>query len=171
MSLYTLTVDLLMKVGAFERDSGKAARLFGRDMQQMQAAAKRTGVVVGTAIAAGVTAASVAVFSWSREVAVASREMDNFTSLSKSSSADFQRMAVGANTAGISAEKLADQLKDFNEKVGEFRDTGGGGMKDFFDNIAPRIGVTKDAFKGLSGPQGLQLYYNSSRKRVSVRSR
>lgn len=164
MSLYTLTVDLLMKVGAFERDSGKAARLFGRDMQQMQDAARRTGIVVGTTIAAGVTAASAAVFAWSREVAMASREMDNFANLSKSSSVEFQRLAVGASTAGISTEKLADQLKDFNEKVGEFRDTGGGGMKDFFDNIAPKIGITKDAFSGLSGPQGLQLYYNSLEK-------
>lgn len=37
MSLYTLTVDLLMKTGAFERDSGKAARVIQRDMTSIQA--------------------------------------------------------------------------------------------------------------------------------------
>jgi len=37
MSLYTLTVDLLMKTGAFERDSGKAARVVQRDMATIQA--------------------------------------------------------------------------------------------------------------------------------------
>lgn len=37
MSLYTLTVDLLMKTGAFERDSGKAARVVQRDMASIQA--------------------------------------------------------------------------------------------------------------------------------------
>ncbi|MCO7470503.1 tape measure protein [Stenotrophomonas maltophilia] len=36
MSLYTLTVDLLMKTGAFERDSGKAARVVKRDMAAIQ---------------------------------------------------------------------------------------------------------------------------------------
>ncbi len=37
MSLYTLTVDLLLKSGSFERDSGKAARVVKRDMATIQA--------------------------------------------------------------------------------------------------------------------------------------
>ncbi|MHC5150409.1 tape measure protein [Stenotrophomonas rhizophila] len=37
MSLYTLTVDLLLKSGSFERDSGKAARVVKRDMESIQA--------------------------------------------------------------------------------------------------------------------------------------
>ncbi|WP_416056952.1 tape measure protein [Stenotrophomonas maltophilia] len=36
MSLYTLTVDLLLKSGSFERDSGKAARVVKRDMESIQ---------------------------------------------------------------------------------------------------------------------------------------
>ncbi|WP_191862514.1 tape measure protein [Stenotrophomonas sp. AS012628] len=36
MSLYTLTVDLLLKSGSFERDSGKAARVVKRDMETIQ---------------------------------------------------------------------------------------------------------------------------------------
>lgn len=36
MSLYTLTVDLLLKSGSFERDSGKAARIVKRDMATIQ---------------------------------------------------------------------------------------------------------------------------------------
>jgi len=38
MSLYTLTVDLLLKSGSFERDSGKAARMVKRDMATIQSA-------------------------------------------------------------------------------------------------------------------------------------
>src|SRR5690606_20447537 len=34
-------------------------------------------------------------------------------------------------------------------------------MKDFFEQIAPRVGLTADAFRKLSGPQALQLYYDS----------
>lgn len=160
MSLYTLTIDLLLKTGAFERDSGKAVRLTERNMARLTTAAKVAGAAIGTAIVAGTTAT----IAWTREVATLSREMDNFASVSKSTSVEFQRMAVGAETAGIGAEKLADQFKDFNEKVGEFLATGGGGMKDFFDQVAPKIGITKEAFRGLSGPQGLQLYFNSLEK-------
>ncbi len=160
MSLYTLTVDLLLKTAAFERDSGKAVRLTERNMARLTTAAKVAGAAIGTAIVAGTTAT----IAWTREVATLSREMDNFASVSKSTSVEFQRMAVGAETAGVGAEKLADQFKDFNEKVGEFLATGGGGMKDFFDQVAPKIGITKEAFRGLSGPQGLQLYFNSLEK-------
>ncbi|WP_295573921.1 tape measure protein [uncultured Stenotrophomonas sp.] len=38
MSLYTLTVDLLLKSGSFERDSGKASRVVQRDMSSIQSA-------------------------------------------------------------------------------------------------------------------------------------
>jgi len=38
MSLYTFTVDLLLKSGSFERDSGKAARMVKRDMATIQSA-------------------------------------------------------------------------------------------------------------------------------------
>ncbi|WP_147336795.1 phage tail tape measure protein [Pseudomonas abyssi] len=77
---------------------------------------------------------------------------------------EFQRYAIASDVVGISQEKLADQLKDFTEKVGEFQQTGGGGMKDFFEQIAPQIDLTADAFRGLSGPQALQLYYDSLEK-------
>lgn len=37
-------------------------------------------------------------------------------------------------------------------------------MKDFFEQIAPKVGVTADAFRNLSGPQALQLYFDSLQK-------
>ena len=37
-------------------------------------------------------------------------------------------------------------------------------MVDFFENIAPKIGVTADQFKNLSGPQALQAYFNGLEK-------
>ncbi|WP_134709565.1 tape measure protein [Stenotrophomonas maltophilia] len=71
MSLYTLTVDLLLKSGSFERDSGKAARVVQRDMATIQSSmsdAARRGadeVAVGfrrvATEAVGLTSALVAV--------------------------------------------------------------------------------------------------------------
>ncbi|UYP67473.1 phage tail tape measure protein [Thalassobacter stenotrophicus] len=48
--------------------------------------------------------------------------------------------------------------------MGDFLQTGGGPMADFFENIAPRVGVTADQFARLSGPEALQLYVDSLEK-------
>lgn len=71
MSLYTLTVDLLLKSGSFERDSGKAARVVQRDMatirSSMSDAARRGADEVAAGFrrvateAVGLTSALVAV--------------------------------------------------------------------------------------------------------------
>lgn len=74
---------------------------------------------------------------------------------------EFQRQAHGAKSVGIEFDKLGDIFKDVRERVGDFVATGGGPMADFFENIGPKVGITADAFKGLSGKDGLQLYYDS----------
>lgn len=62
---------------------------------------------------------------------------------------------------GISHEKLADILKDVQDKIGDYVQTGGGAMKDFFDNIGKRTGVTAEQMRKLSGPDALGLYFKS----------
>src|SRR5690606_28596009 len=74
---------------------------------------------------------------------------------------EFQKLAFAAQSVGIESEKLADIYKDVNDRIGDFMATGGGPMADFFENIAPKVGITAEAFKNLSGPQALQLYYDS----------
>ena len=59
---------------------------------------------------------------------------------------------------------MADILKDVNDRVGDFLQTGGGPMADFFENIAPKVGVTAEQFARLSGPEALQLYVDSLEK-------
>lgn len=73
----------------------------------------------------------------------------------------FQRQAHASREVGVEHQKLGDIFKDTREKIGEFAATGGGEMKDFFDNIAPRVDLTAEAFRGLSGKDGLQLYYDA----------
>ena len=164
MSLYTLTVDLLLKTGAFEKDGGKAARQFEQKMQSMQASARKAGVAIGLAISSGLTASSTAVVQWSRQVAALSLEYDKLATLSGTTSPVFQRWAVGAQTVGLAHEKLADIFKDVQDKVGDYIQTGGGAMADFFDNIAKRTGVTAEQMRKLSGPDALGLYFSSLEK-------
>lgn len=77
---------------------------------------------------------------------------------------EFQRLAFAAKSVGIENDKLADILKDTTDKVGDFLTTGGGPMADFFEQIAPQVGVTADAFRNLSGADALQLYVSSLEK-------
>lgn len=90
--------------------------------------------------------------------------LGNQANLANASVESFQKLAFASRTVGIEQEKLSDILKDVNDKVGDFLSTGGGEMAAFFENIAPKVGITAEAFRGLSGPDALQLYVSSLEK-------
>ena len=91
-------------------------------------------------------------------------ELKTMSAISNTSVEDFQRLALAAASVGIENDKLSDILKDVNDRVGDFLTTGGGPMADFFENIAPQVGVTAEDFKDLSGPEALKLYVSSLEK-------
>lgn len=115
----------------------------------------------GAAAAAAAAVASAAIVRASMN---ANRELIAQSIAANSSVEDLQRLAFASETVGISQEKLADILKDTNDRVGDFISTGAGPMADFFEKIAPQVGVTIDQFRSLSGPQALQLYVSSLEK-------
>lgn len=166
-SLGTLTIDLIAKVGGFvdgmtkaEREADKKTRAIQKKMAERAKEIDAAWTAMSAALIVGMAGLGAAV---AKTVSNA-KEIANLAAISNATTTEFQRMAAGASLVGIQQDKLGDQLKDFTEKVGEFQSTGGGGMKDFFDNIAPKVGITAEAFRGLSGPQALQLYYNSLEK-------
>ncbi len=132
--------------------------------EKTAAAAGKLAVALGAAVAGGALTGATAVAAMIKSTAEAGVEISKLSRIANSSNTEFQRYAVAAGAVGISQEKLSDILKDVNDKVGDFMSTGGGEMADFFKNIAPRIGVTADQFRNLSGPQALQLYVNSLQK-------
>ncbi|QDP55380.1 MAG: hypothetical protein Tp176DCM1853251_64 [Prokaryotic dsDNA virus sp.] len=120
----------------------------------------------GLVAAAG--AASVAMVGALGAIAVqgiaAGKEIQILADRANATPEAFQRMAAAARTAGIEQDKLSDILQDVNDRVGDFLSTGAGPMADFFENIAPKVGVTADQFRRLSGPEALQLYVSSLEK-------
>src|SRR5690606_2630196 len=156
-ALGTLTLDLVAKVGGFVQGMDQAERSTAKWRKQVEKDLQTIARVSGAAIGAAAAATAAMVVTQVK----AATELRQQAQLASSTTQEFQRYAIAAETVGINQEKLADQLKDFNEKVGEFQQSGSGGMKDFFEQIAPKIGITADAFRGLSGPQALQLYYDS----------
>lgn len=110
------------------------------------------------------SAAASSIASYVSSVRESAGELKKFAAISNTSVERFQALAVGARSAGIENDKLADIFKDVGDRVGDFLSTGGGPMADFFENIAPKVGVTADQFARLSGPEALQLYVDSLQK-------
>lgn len=159
-TIATLTVDLIAESARFRSELQKAnndAKSWSVDVRNAVNEVAVGFAAVGTATAAALAAAVVSTADYANEVA-------NLSKLSNTTSEDFQRQAAGAKLHRIEMDKLADIYKDTNDKIGDFVATGGGAALDFFENIAPQVGVTADSFRNLSGPDALQLYYNSLEK-------
>ncbi|MFG0827376.1 phage tail tape measure protein [Pseudomonas sp. CJQ_7] len=158
-SLGTLTLDVIAQVGGFVSGMDKAERSSQKWRKEVEKNAKAAGLAIGAGVAAGVTA--LAAFTVS--TVQTATEISRLSSVAGSSTAEFQKYAAGAKTVGVENDKLADIFKDVNDKVGDFL-LNGGELQDFFKTIAPKVGVTADQFRNLSGPQALQLFASSLQK-------
>lgn len=159
-SLGTLTLDLVAKTGGFVDGMSKAERASLKWRKKASADIKAVGKTMaglGVASAAGLAAMTV-------KLASSGREIQQLATLTNSATTEFQRISLAAGHYGVEQGKIADILKDTNDRIGDFIQTGGGPMKDFFENIAPLVGVTADEFARLSGPDALQLYVSSLEK-------
>jgi len=160
-SLGTLTLDLIARTGGFitgmtaaERAADKSGKKMQRELNKL----KKEAVDLGKQGALAFTALSTAALVLANDTAKAAEEVTRFAALSGETNENFQRSAAGAKALGIEQDKLADIFKDTSDKVGDFLQTGGGALADYFENIAPRIGQTAEQFRNLSGSQALQLY-------------
>lgn len=159
-SLGTLTLDLVAKVGGFVAGMDQAERSSAKWRKQVEKDAKALGSATGAAAAAVVASLTAMTVATAKQAA----EIQKLAGLSGVTNESFQRFAAGAKLVGIEQEKLGDIFKDVQDKVGDFLQTGGGAMADFFENIAPKVGVTAEQFRKLSGPEALGLYVSSLEK-------
>ncbi|WP_111848734.1 transglycosylase SLT domain-containing protein [Acinetobacter baumannii] len=163
-NLGTLTLNLLANTGSYIQGLSRAERQTRNSTKGMADGFDLVGksLTVLKGVVAGLSVASVT--SYALEVIRTGNEIDKLAKLSNSSLSQFQYYSKGALTAGISIEKFADQMKDMQDRIGDFQQTGGGPLADFFENIAPLVGVTIQQFQKLSGPEALQLFYDSLEK-------
>lgn len=163
-SLGRLTLDLVAKIGNFTGPMTHAERQ-ARNSSNNIADSFSIASVAATAFGAAVAGVSVGgMIAFANQTINMGNEIKKFSQLSNSSLKEFQYYSKGAETAGISMESFADKMKDMQDRIGDFQQTGGGPLADFFENIAPLVGVTIQQFQKLSGPQALQLYYDSLQK-------
>ncbi|MCH7291020.1 phage tail protein [Acinetobacter sp. ANC 3926] len=124
----------------------------------------RSFAMVGLGITAAVGTAMIGLANLTNQVGEASKELENQARLANATTTEFQEWAFAAKKVSVEQDKLSDVMKDVNDKFGDFMQTGGGEMADFFEKIAPKVGVTAKEFQGLSGPQILEKYYQTLQK-------
>ncbi|MGO0686836.1 phage tail tape measure protein [Pseudomonas fulva] len=159
-SLGTLTLDLIAKIGGFTGPLDKA----GRETQKQMAEIKKQAERLGTAVGATFAAIPAVVAGLVSSSASAAKEISNLSALAGLSTTEFQRLAAAAASVGLHQDKLSDIFKDTNDKVGDFLATGGGELKNFFETVAPKVGVTAEQFRKLNSADALQLYVTSLQK-------
>uniref|UniRef100_UPI0013A6CB14 transglycosylase SLT domain-containing protein n=1 Tax=Acinetobacter sp. CFCC 10889 TaxID=1775557 RepID=UPI0013A6CB14 len=159
--LGSLTLDLIARVGDFvgpiQQAENQSNTSFGNMRNHIN--------TYGTAVVAAAGAAALGLAALTSEYVDQATELERMAFRSNTTTQEFQKLAAGAAAYGIEQEQLADQLKDFNEKLGELTTLGSGAGIDFFEQIAMKTeGGAKGAknlilqMQKLSGPQALQLY-------------
>jgi len=154
-----LAVNLSLETVAFEKGATRSEKRMSQMRRKFSDFSK--SIAVG---AAAIGTAVVGINKVFSDLAQTSKEMGTAAQVAGETFENFQRQAYGARMVGIEVGKLGDIFKDVRDRIGDFTQTGGGPMADFFENIAPKVGVTAKAFEGLGGRDALQLYYDSLKK-------
>lgn len=165
MAIAKLSIDLEARLAGLQQGLDKAGRLAEQQSERMSRAfqgARTAALAVSGALGGLFTVGAAAAFV--RQTGEAADAITNLARVAGTSGSEFQRYAFAARTVGIEQEKLSDILKDVQDKVGDFLQTGAGPLADFFEKIAPRVGVTAEQFRNLGGADALQLYVNSLEK-------
>lgn len=141
-------------VNRFAKKSQQNLSRTSKSFDSLGKAAKRLAPIIAAAVSVGAA----------RNAITLGKEIADLARIAGTTAEEFQELAFAAKTVGIDQNKLSDIIKDMNDRVGDFLATGGGPMKDFFEQVAPLVGVTADQFRNLSGPQALQLYASTLEK-------
>ena len=106
--------------------------------------------VVGTAAAAA--AKEMADFAAATAAEVI--ELENLAKVGGLSAFELQKLEFQLSGSGINAEKLSDQFKDINDRLGEFLTVGTGAFKDLTDTLGLSEGEARKLATELAGMSG-----------------
>ncbi|MCG6227110.1 hypothetical protein [Vibrio furnissii] len=116
---------------------------------------KKNSVQTVGVVSAGMGSLTAAATILIKQTAEQAREIERMSGVAQVSSERIQALGYASEQYNISGDKMADILKDTNDKLGDFVANGGGEFKDFFDNVAPKVGLTAQELSKLSSPEVL----------------
>ena len=138
---------------AMDRAQRRVEKFASKSQKNLSRTTKAVNVLSAAAAKIGpaftLTAAVAGLQQMFRSATETAFEIDKLSKLAGVGTERFQELAFASRSVGVDQEKLADILKDTNDKFGDFFQTGAGPLADFFENIAPKVGITAEAFKGL----------------------
>lgn len=155
-----LAVNLTLETAAFEEGADAAEKRLNQSAKRFEQIGSKM-MAVGAKMSLAFTAPLLALGKSVLNLAEDVQGLQNSAKGAGATFEEFQRGAAAAKSIGIEYDKFGDILRDTQEKLGDFAANGGGELADFFKNVAPKVGVTIDMFRDLSGPKALQLYYDS----------
>jgi undecaprenyl pyrophosphate synthase len=146
---------------AMERAQRRVERFSRESNRNLNSTSRAFGMLINAAKGFLPALSAGAVVAQMRRIVSEGNRIATLSQIAGTTAEEFQRFAIGAQTVGFDMDKTADIIKDVNDKIGDFLATGAGPMADFFENIAPQVGVTADQFARLSGQEALMLYVRS----------
>ncbi|MFH3871004.1 transglycosylase SLT domain-containing protein [Acinetobacter pittii] len=145
----------------FRVDLSSMEESFDRVSTSINSRIKTLGMNIASTLAQSLAIGGLVAFA--KQTIDTGNEVDKLAKLVGTSAEKFQYYSKGVEMAGLSLDQFGSMGKDALDKLGEAR-RGEGEMMDFFEKIAPKVGVTIDQFKDLSGPDVLQAYYSGLEK-------
>ena len=142
-------------------DSGEDA---GRDVDSGMDRAGKAAKGFAVAITAAATAGAAALGGLYAHILDTTAELNRFAASTGIAAEDLQYYAAGAKMLGVEQADLGDIFKDVQDKIGDFLTTGAGEMVDFFEQVAPLVGLTAEEFRHLGGADALLLVMESMEK-------
>ncbi|MBV7439064.1 hypothetical protein [Aeromonas sp. sif2416] len=109
----------------------------------------------------GLTGTAVGLAASVSTLASTGRELEQMALKAGVSVEKMQELAYATEQYNVTGDKLADMLKDVQDKLGDFSATGGGEFKDWMENIAPRVGLTVSKLQQMAGPDALIAVQNA----------
>ncbi|WP_313390351.1 phage tail tape measure protein [Acinetobacter sp.] len=149
-------------VSSFDGSLGGLTKTLGSSSALLSSAAIGIAGVAGAAVGS-LGALTGMALAYSNNA----KEIQNLATVADMGVVEFQRMAVAAQQVGITQEQLSDQIKDFNEKLGEFVLTGKGEATDAFELLQKHSKMSGEEIKKFalemqkaSGGDAMQMYVN-----------
>lgn len=132
----------------------KQVNVAGVSLKGLGKTAKTTARAFG-GVTAGIGAVTTASTYMIRQTAQQAREIERMSTIAQVSAGEIQALGYASEQYNIAGDKMADILKDVNDKIGDFDENEGGEFADFMENIAPLTGLTIEQLQRLSGPEAL----------------
>ncbi|HCH2416239.1 TPA: hypothetical protein NKS14_004557 [Vibrio parahaemolyticus] len=126
-------------------------KVAGTNFKEFGSATLKVTGMITAGFGAAVTASSYLV----RQSAQQAREIERMATVAQVSVEQIQSLSYASEQYSIAGDKMADILKDVNDKLGDYAATGGGEFKDFFEQVAPKVGLTVDELQRMAGPEAL----------------